>query len=999
MPLDFQLVQAPFAYGLAEGVDPHMAPFGTLMTAENACWDRTGRVRKRRGLTFLSSVPSGLVRLFVRGAELSGITSSGVVQSWSPTASAWAPHVAPASMLTVKRSTVIDNVTSMRSGDLAILADGSRVYTWVEGGTTAGFNLAGGIVYARKVDKDGNEVQPATMLYDGSASATSIISRVVGIGSDYYVFFVASGNLWVFINGNATSYILQTNVWNSLTFGPFDVVAVGSNLLVTYHDGANLRTQYYAPNGLNAPVQGTSVSTATSSSPGLSMDAVAGDYVYISFATITNTTNFTILNITTLATVVAPQAVDPTNSLVPVIARVGPGQALMAWSSPIGNIAGRRTGETRYCMVGISGAQQGAQRHASGVFPVTKPFAVGSKHYLIVTTAGTTTNRTSGDTFILDVTSAIPGTATPPPYEAAHPEVLTSGATGGSKVVPYNGVWYALAPFASSFGAFQAAREGRRLYAITSVSKTDGSLRSVPYGPETYFSGAVVPSYDGSNLVPAGGALPPYFAPSPYSGAVAGAGLANGSYVLNTYSERRNAAGILHRGPTGIPLLATTTTGNNLVTLTITPSWVGASTDATGRYGRDILLPIYLSAIGQSIPLRWTQDGYQGMLFDTYVTGTDLTQNVATPVTATAPAIYTASGELDDYQAPSSLYMTVHQNRLWSVGPDGYTIWFSKDSTVNPGVAPGFHPSLTITFNETIVAMASMDSGLLAFTASGLFIIQGDGPAPNGQGATYQAIKVQTDVGCTNQRSVVSTPEGVMFQSARGIYMVSRGLEVVFLGKTVQDRTDGVLVTSAVLVANRGEVRFALDSGVSVVYNYIEKQWSTARYTSNGAYGRTIVDACMWNGSYTVLFEDGNVASEAEFSYLDGTEWVPMTLETSWNNAAGPLAYQSVRNFSIEGFSRSDHQLTVSVGFDNELDYAQTFTWLDGTPVTAIGPLESLEVSIGVRRKCQAIRFKVQDASPATLPRDTGQGPVFDAVGVQVGVKSGFRPKSVGRSA
>jgi hypothetical protein len=38
MPLEFQLVQAAFRVGLAEGTDPHQVPAGTLLTAENVEW-------------------------------------------------------------------------------------------------------------------------------------------------------------------------------------------------------------------------------------------------------------------------------------------------------------------------------------------------------------------------------------------------------------------------------------------------------------------------------------------------------------------------------------------------------------------------------------------------------------------------------------------------------------------------------------------------------------------------------------------------------------------------------------------------------------------------------------------------------------------------------------------------------------------------------------------------------------------------------------------------
>lgn len=106
-----------------------------------------------------------------------------------------------------------------------------------------------------------------------------------------------------------------------------------------------------------------------------------------------------------------------------------------------------------------------------------------------------------------------------------------------------------------------------------------------------------------------------------------------------------------------------------------------------------------------------------------------------------------------------------------------------------------------------------------------------------------------------------------------------------------------------------------------------------------------------------------------------------------------PVAFQSVRRFALDGESGDAHALTVSVGFDSDVGYAQTHTFAAGSPVTTFGPLESCDVIIGTRRKCQRVRFRIQDASPGPGNFTTGRGPSFSAMGLEVGAKKGFRKK------
>lgn len=988
MPLQFQSVAAPMSLGLAENIDTHHAHFGTLMTAENARWTQTGRVEKRRGYTALASVSgSQPVRLFARGAELSSITSSGYHYTYSA-AGAWNLHATQAPQVTVTTSTALDTVTGTKAADVGILSDGTQVYAWITGSTVFGYSSAGS-VYVRTVDTAGNETLQSTNLYTGTAQNV----RVLVNGTNYIVMWTDAANLYTSYNAGA-AVSLRTDVSGTLAF---DAMMMGSTIVVAYAivTGGIRLCQYSHAASPTAGSSTTVTSEASTSIQSMGIDVTAGECLYVVYhESFSGTIRLAVTTVTTWSGSTSPLDLESAITTSRVsrcsVVRRDSVSATAVWYTDA--TANHQTGYMAYCVVTPLRSKYGI-RHVSGLVPCSKPWNLGSSVLIAATTSLLINSLSSGDALILDITAAQTSATGPPPREVAKVETLTAGQYiyGQLSQVPtYGSVSYYLSPLVGIGGATSTAavRQGARLVAVSQVSATDGSLRPVRLGPEVYLSGGVVSSYDGDNILPGWAAFPPYVSSST-STATTGGTLAAGTYILSTYAERRNQAGVIHRGPTAIPRSITTTGTTSTITMVVTPVWAGAAIGTS--YDTGFLLPIYMTTVGGSILQRLTVDPIANMLLNSYtIANGDLSQvitSTSSPFSlATRPAIYTASGELDDYQPPSSLYLAEHQNRLWSVGPDGRTVWFSKDLTLNPGVAPGFNPALTLTFADPIVALASMDSALVAFTATGIYAIQGDGPAPNGQNATYQAVRVQTDVGCSNARSVVSMPDGVMFQSSRGLYLIDRGLVVSFAGKPVQTVTSGASVTNATLVAKYSEIRFALSTGTTAVFNYVEKQWSTYRYSTGSGYGRVIVDACIWNGAYTMAFDDGTIGVESDASYLDGATWVPMTLETSWYNAGGPLKYQSVRTFQAQGVSNTAHGLTISVGFDNE-DYAQSRAWASGSEVTTTAyRMETFEVSIGNRRKCQSIRFKVADSAPSTA-YGTGAGPSFDSIAIQVGIK------------
>jgi hypothetical protein len=1024
MVLERQTVQAPMRFGLDEGTDPHQVPFGTLLTAENCRWARTGTIGKRFGTTALGMgiVGGGSIaaaaRLVVRDTELAltdgtslySSTSGGwILRGRHPEVGlTWGPPDIPS--------------LGVKAADTAYLSNGQLVTAWVTGDPEDP-NNAGNVWYRIADVATGAIVQPPTEI-DSNGRTFSV--RIVATGSTFAILWCGGGstaNILCFCAGTTTTLVSST-----AKQCPLDACVVGANFDVAYllaAGGIALKRYSFAATPV-LQASGAVTGETSTSIAAISIAGASGESLYVAYADLSlNRTRFAIHDALSLAQTTGPTLLDSATGFMHMptvgICRLSSTEAVVL---------------TSYCdgTAGSGTALEGAlfSRHltsAGSIGPAasvaclkvqSKPFVLGSGVYAAASnfvnainfeTVGTIIPLAGSDSFLVDVT-AVAGVSTPIRL-VAHLDVLTSGewTSGHASSASFISANEAIVATATATSAAQSGEplgQGfRTVHATVGPALPPDMWRTVQFGSEAYLCAGVLTAYDGVEAIGYGF---PHAAFIDATGAIvsaSGGGMGPGTYQYNIVPERKSWAGILHRGPTTIGQ-SFTAPGGGLAKISV--AFIPIEL-AAGK--RDQLLTVFRTVANGSIPQRLTIEPsivtVPNAIIASPVFAVDgnSDSSVAGIPLSKRPAIYTASGELDDYQPPACLTSTIHQSRLWIVAADGRTVWISKDRSANPGVAPGFHPTQILQFDQTVTALASMDDKLVAFAADRLWFVIGDGAAPNGLGATYQINKIQADVGCINPRSVVSTPDGIMFQSTRGLHLLTRDLGVAWIGRQVKDILAAFPnVTSAVLVPSANEIRFTCNdagsaSSTVLVYNYVERQWTTSRYTVGGVYGAPIADAILFGGVWTFVTPSGQVVQESTATYLDGAAWVPLTIETSWYNAAGPLAFQSADRFGLEGIANSNHDLTVSVGFNTEASYSQTATFLAGSTVTSIGPFESCGITVGTRRKCQAIRFKIQDATPTnsgSFPVGTGQGPSFDMLGFTVGIKKGLGDRDVRRS-
>jgi hypothetical protein len=388
--------------------------------------------------------------------------------------------------------------------------------------------------------------------------------------------------------------------------------------------------------------------------------------------------------------------------------------------------------------------------------------------------------------------------------------------------------------------------------------------------------------------------------------------------------------------------------------------------------------------------------------------------------------IYTNGGVLENTNGPASSVFTLFDNRFWQLDAENKNLWwYSKE--VRSGVPVDMSEFLTYYVAPTIgsegptgeiTAGAPMDDKIIHFKKSAAYYTNGTGPNDLGANNQYsQPIFITSSVGCSNQRSIVIQPAGLMFQSTgKGIWLLERGLGTKYIGAEVEAFNASV-VQSAVNIPNSNEIRFTLDTGETLLYDYYFGQWGVFE-------GTPAISSTIYQASQTYLNSEGVVFQEKAGTYKDGSRPVGVSFTTAWLNLAGINGYQRAYFFYLLGQYYSPHKLKVSVAYDynpnpwqTNIIYPTNYSpRLGGTlaqsqaglnPQSPLGQqtplggeprLEEWRVFFK-KGRCSAIQITVEEMFDPAFETDPGQGLTLSGIDLYFGVKSNKKPMSNRHSA
>ena len=369
--------------------------------------------------------------------------------------------------------------------------------------------------------------------------------------------------------------------------------------------------------------------------------------------------------------------------------------------------------------------------------------------------------------------------------------------------------------------------------------------------------------------------------------------------------------------------------------------------------------------------------------------------------------IYTTGGVVEDIAAPSFSISAMFDDRLCIVdNEDPYTMWYSKQVIVGTGVE--FSDLFTYYVAPTsgaqgstgpITALCPMDTELIVFKQDGLFYLNGTGPDNTGANSTYsQPIYISSTVGCANPNSIVQTDEGIMFQSDKGIWLLSRGLQPIYIGAAVERLVIGNTVTAATIIPGTTQARFILNTGICLMYDYFYKQWGWFTNVPG-------VSATLYNGLHTYLDQYDRILQETPGKYLDVSTPVNMYALSNWIQLQGLQGYQRFLELQFLASYVTPHTLNVQFGYDfGPLSEQAEVQPINGTgvygsdsfygqtsPYGGAGVLEQWRVQ-NANQQCQSFQVSIQEVYDSTQGVTAGAGLTLSAFTAIVGVTKSYRP-------
>lgn len=351
--------------------------------------------------------------------------------------------------------------------------------------------------------------------------------------------------------------------------------------------------------------------------------------------------------------------------------------------------------------------------------------------------------------------------------------------------------------------------------------------------------------------------------------------------------------------------------------------------------------------------------------------------------------IYTTGGVVEDIGSPSFKSLTLFDDRLWGIdAEDKNLLWYSKQVIETTPVEMSdlltlyVAPSIASQGSTgTMECIAPMDDKLIIFKENALYYINGTGPDNTGANSQYsEPLFITSVVGSTNQQSIVFMPDGLMFQSDKGIWLLSRNMVVSYIGAPVEKYTLTAQVLSAVAIPRTTQVRFNLDSGVILEYDYFYQQWATYNISS--------ISSTLYQDLHTFINSSGGVFQETPGEYLDGTTPVTMSFTTSWINLSGLQGYQRAFYFFLLGQYISPHFLQVGIAYDYSPEIVQSVTITPNNysqPYGVSSPYgqESLYGGPGdveqwrvffANQRCQSFQLTIQEIYDPSLGVPAGAG-------------------------
>jgi hypothetical protein len=461
---------------------------------------------------------------------------------------------------------------------------------------------------------------------------------------------------------------------------------------------------------------------------------------------------------------------------------------------------------------------------------------------------------------------------------------------------------------------------------------------------------------------------------------VVGAGVSTlgaGSYSYISVFEYTDNNGQVWRSPTSLPITITIAANKTIAITFMSPA----------------SLPVDLkneeAAINSSIPrsfariilYRTEKNGtvYRRLTAIDYFNGfiaNPFTDDITDAKIDGNEILYTNGGVLSNDLVPPFKYLLTAKNRQFAISSEDENLVYYSQAYLS-GECVNWSLALTIrvdagTLSNTgkAIALAAVDDKIVVLKSSSVVAFVGDGPNQLGEDNNFSSPSlISANIGCTDPKSVVTVPAGVMFKSTNGIYLLDRGMNLQYIGAQVE-AYNSETINAAQNIPKTNKVLMLTDNR-SMIYDYLQGKWMT--WTIGGQ------SACIWNDQIAIL--SNGVVKYQSTGYTDGASYYSMKMTSPWLKMSGVQEYQRIYKIILLGVYKSAHTLTVKIYFDYDATDFETHTV---TPLIT-DKVYQYEIAM-TNQKCQAFKIEIFD----NVSAGTGQGFKLSNITLQVGQKRGF---------
>jgi len=576
------------------------------------------------------------------------------------------------------------------------------------------------------------------------------------------------------------------------------------------------------------------------------------------------------------------------------------------------------------------------------------------------------------------------------------------GALGSSSV---NNVGVVLLRYRSAASSTLAQRQGieaQRVYHVTGGqliehmgSAHDESLNANLFtGVENNF---LAPPVITSETVAAGGSLTPESAPAAQDSV----------YQYCCTFEALDSAGRRTRSLPSNVVTVFPTAANRTGSLFVTTCGV------SGRRLKDSAQPVtvtvYRTESNGAIFYRVSSDVTAPNAFFNAATQ-NITDGEADATIRSREVLYTTGQQAGNYPCPSHRFGVQGGNRMFVGG-----LW---DPTL-VAVSKPFVPDEPVQFVEDnafrilsplpVTALGWLDGSLVIFCEHSIYVVSGDGPDRQGNGAFGTPQRLPADIGCTDWRTVREVPQGLLFQNDRGFYLLPRGFGAPIFQADIQEQlSEGYYVchgagrhderrfgeSSLVYLMARSDEVFEGDN-VGLVYNLESGKW-----VSVDTYAEPYSLIGTWQNQLAVVTDDFSSMAFAAASN-DSAAYAETHIKTGQIHPFGFGGFGRVQEIMVHCEYRAVAYLGIRIVIDGV-----TSTALELTPGPGTRCLDVNGTALSTGEKwffrwrpprCQGNTFEIEvwDARDDVLGSNA-EGIAFNGISMLVDHEEGHKPLGSG---